>query len=154
MAGWWSSLFGKNEKEPEFIARGDTEELNGLNFKTALEAHLKWKVRLMSVIDGTSTEVIDPNTVSRDDQCVLGKWLYGEGGKQFKEQAGFQNVVAAHAHFHRCAGHALEMALDGKNQEAAAEVTGGAFAKASLEVSRHLMRLWRDLGLEREAQQK
>lgn len=151
MASWWSSLFGSAEKEPAHIADESQNELNGLNFKTALEAHLKWKVRLMSVIDGTSTEVINPNVVSRDDQCVLGKWLYGEGAANFKEYPGFQNVVTAHAHFHRCAGHALEMALDGKTTEAAAEVSGGAFAKASLEVSRHLMRLWRDLGIEKEA---
>lgn len=150
MANWWSSLFGNTEKEPAHIADESQNELSGLNFKTALEAHLKWKVRLMSVIDGTSTEVINPNVVSRDDQCVLGKWLYSEGASQFKELEGFKNVVTAHAHFHRCAGHALEMALDGKTKEAAAEVTGGAFAKASLEVSRHLMRLWRDLGIENE----
>lgn len=152
MAGWWSALFGGAEKEPAHIAADTDKEIGGLNFKTALEAHLKWKVRLMGVIDGSSTEVIDPNIVARDDQCILGKWLYGEGEKQFKDQLGFQNVVAAHAHFHRCAGHTLELALDGKTQEAAAEVTGGAFAKASLEVSRHLMRLWRDLGIEKEKQ--
>jgi hypothetical protein len=152
MASWWSTIFGSTEKEPPVIANNEDKEVGGLNFKTALEAHLKWKVRLMGIIDGSSTEVIDPNVVSRDDQCMLGKWLYGEGNRQFKEYPGFQHVVSSHAHFHKCAGHALELALDGKTQEAAAEVTGGAFAKASLEVSRHLMRLWRDLGIEKENQ--
>ncbi len=148
MASWWSTFFGKDEKEPAHIARDEDKEVAGLNFKTALEAHLKWKVTLMSVIDGTNTEVMDPRIVSRDDCCTLGKWLHGDGAKQFGEQVGFQNVVMAHAHFHHCTGRALELALDGKSKEAAAEVAGGAFAKASLEVSRHLMRLWRDLGIE------
>lgn len=148
MASWWSTFFSKDEQEPEHIARDENNELAGLNFKTALEAHLKWKLTLMSVIDGTNTEVMDPRIVSRDDRCTLGQWLYGEGAKQFGDQIGFQKVVEAHTHFHHCTGHALELALDGKNQEAAAEVAGGAFAKASLEVSRHLMRLWRDLGIE------
>ncbi|MFY9261530.1 MAG: CZB domain-containing protein [Gallionella sp.] len=151
MASWWKTLFGSSEKEPEHIAEDKDKEIGGLNFKTALEAHLKWKVRLMGVIDGSSSESIDPNIVSRDDQCVLGKWLHGDGEKQFKNQPGFQNVVIAHAHFHRCAGHTLDLALDGKTEEAAAEIAGGAFAKASLEVSRHLMRLWRDLGIEKNA---
>lgn len=148
MTSWWTTLFGNAEQLPT-AANDEDESIAGLNFKTALESHLGWKVRLMNVIDGTSEETIDPRIVSCDDQCTLGKWLHGEGAIQFGEQVGFQNVVTAHAHFHRCAGHALELALDGKNQEAAAEVSGGAFAKASLEVSRYLMRLWRDLGLER-----
>jgi methyl-accepting chemotaxis protein len=104
----------------------------------------------MDVIDGTSTEAINPNIVANDDQCVLGKWLYGEGEKQFKNQPEFQKVVTSHSYFHRCAGHTLALALDGKNQEAATEITSGEFAKASLDVSRHLMHLWRDLGIEKK----
>ncbi|MDD4963384.1 MAG: CZB domain-containing protein [Gallionella sp.] len=149
MASWWSTIFGSTEKEPEHIADDKDKEIGGLNFKTALEAHLKWKVRLMGIIDGTSTETIDPNIVSRDDQCILGKWLHGEGEKQYQEQPGFQNLVSSHAHFHRCAGNTLNLALDGKTQEAATEIANGDFAKASLDVSRHLMRLWRDLGIEK-----
>ena len=34
-------------------------ELAGLNFKTAIDAHLKWKVRLESYINGTSTEQLN-----------------------------------------------------------------------------------------------
>lgn len=146
MTSWWATFFGSTEQAT--VADDVDETVAGLNFKTALESHLKWKVRLMSVIDGTSEETIDPRIVSCDDQCTLGKWLHGEGTNQFGEQLGFQHVLASHAHFHRCAGHTLALALDGKNKEAAAEVSGGAFAKASLEVSRYLMRLWRDLGIE------
>jgi hypothetical protein len=149
MTSWWTTFFGNTEQLPVSAAEEDGI-IAGLNFKTALESHLKWKVRLMSVIDGTSEETIDPRIVSCDDQCTLGKWLHGEGEKRFGEQLGFQHVLTSHAHFHRCAGHALELALDGKNKEAAAEVSGGAFAKASLEVSRYLMRLWRDLGIEQQ----
>ncbi len=147
MTHWWTTIFGNTEASPE-LGNAVDEVIAGLNFKTALESHLGWKVRLMSVIDGSSEETIDLRIVSCDDQCTLGKWLHGEGAVQFGEQMGFQNVVAAHAHFHRCAGHALTLALDGKNKEAVAEVSGGAFAKASLEVSRYLMRLWRDLDLD------
>ncbi|MDD4963613.1 MAG: CZB domain-containing protein [Gallionella sp.] len=150
MTSWWSSLFGSNEATLMPVAEDANQEIAGLNFKTAIEAHLKWKVRLMDVIDGTSTEVINPNIVSHDDQCVLGKWLNGEGERQFKNQPEFQKVVTAHSYFHRCAGHTLALALDGKNQEAATEITSGEFAKASLDVSRHLMHLWRDLGIEKK----
>lgn len=147
--GWLSSLFGGSSEAKEFTdIEAANEEVGGLNFKTALEAHIKWKLRLKGVIDGTGTEVLDPRVVSKDDQCVLGKWLYSDGQKKFGNLPAFKDVVNAHAHFHKCAGHTLELALEGKNTEAEKELVGGEFAKASLNVSRHLMRLWRDVGIE------
>ena len=148
--GWLSSLFGKGDSNAKEFAdiENASEEIGGLNFKTALEAHIKWKLRLKGVIDGTGTEVLDPRTVSKDDQCVLGKWLYSEGQQKFGNLPAFKDVVTSHAHFHQCAGHTLELALEGKNAEAGKELTGGSFARASMDVSRHLMRLWRDVGID------
>ncbi len=143
---WWNSIFGGNEKEFSEIKADAPQEIAGLNVKTAIEAHVKWKHRLKDVIDGTSTEVLDPNIVARDDKCALGEWLHGEGSKQFGTKPGFMPVVTAHAHFHKCAGHTLNLALDGKAKEAEAELTSGDFANASLDVSTQLMRLWRDVG--------
>lgn len=144
---WWHSIFGG--KELANVKEDAGEEIAGLNFKTALEAHIKWKLRLKGVIDGTGTEVLDPRIVARDDQCALGKWINTEGTKQFGTHPEFISVVNAHTHFHKCAGHTLELALDGKVKEAEDDLIGGEFAKASLQVSRHLMRLWRDLGIEK-----
>lgn len=141
---WWSSFFGVGEKGLSEIKEGASEEIAGLNVKTAIEAHNKWKQRLKDVINGTSKEVLDPRIVSRDDQCALGKWLHDEGKKQFSAQPGFQLVATSHAHFHKCAGHTLELALKGKHEEAEAELSNGDFARASLDVSLQLMRLWRD----------
>jgi hypothetical protein len=41
----------------------------------------------------------------------------------------------------------LDLALEGRTAEAKAEVDGGDFAKASQATSRHLLRLWRSLGI-------
>ncbi len=146
---WWGSIFGSKDKEFQNLKTDSSEEIAGLNFKTALEAHIKWKLRLKGVIDGSGTEVLDPRVVARDDQCVLGKWINTEGMKQFGTHPGFISVVSAHTHFHKCAGHTLELALDGKTQEADEELASGNFARASHEVSRHLMRLWRDVGVDK-----
>jgi hypothetical protein len=148
---WWSSFFGgkEEEKNAPVIQENASEVIGGLNFKTALEAHIKWKLRLKGVIDGTGTEALDPRVVSQDNQCALGKWIYAEGQAQYGEYPGFQAVVTSHAHFHKCAGHTLELALDGKVQEADDDLATGNFARASHEVSRHLMRLWRDVGIEK-----
>jgi hypothetical protein len=145
---WFSSLFGGGHEKEAAAVEAAEEVIAGLNFKTALEAHIKWKQRLKGIIDGTGTEVLDPRIVSKDNECVLGKWLYGEGGEKFGNLPVFKEVVTAHAHFHQCAGHTLELAMEGKNAEAEKELTGGTFAKASLTVTRHLLRLWKDVGIE------
>jgi hypothetical protein len=145
MMAWWN-IFG-SDKETAGISDGASEEVGGLNFKTALEAHIKWKVRLMGVIDGSGTETLDPRVVSQDNQCALGKWIYGQGGKDYGSNPEFRELVVAHTHFHKCAGTVLDLALDGRTADAKAEVDGGDFAKASLATSRHLMRLWRSLGI-------
>jgi hypothetical protein len=144
--GWWKAIFGGNESDTAG-ATHESEQVGGLNFKTALEAHIKWKVRLMGVIDGTGTETLDPRVVSKDNQCALGKWIYGQGGKDYGNNLEFKELVLAHTHFHQCAGNVLDLALDGRTTEAKHEVETGAFARASHETSRHLMRLWRSLGL-------
>jgi hypothetical protein len=140
---WWSSMFGKEEFTE--TKDDDKEEVAGLNFKEALEAHMKWKLRLKAVIDGTSSESLDVRKVSCDDQCDLGKWIKSAGGHQFGSNPEFKSVVEAHTHFHQCAGHTLSLALDGKIEEADAELINGDFARASLAVSRYLVRLWRNV---------
>jgi hypothetical protein len=141
---WWSSIFGKDEEFTE-TKDDEKEEVAGLNFKSAMEAHLKWKLRLKSIIDGNSSESLEVKTVARDDQCDLGKWIHSQGSDQFGNNPEFKSVVEAHAQFHRCAGHTLQLALDGKFNEADAELTNGDFSRASLTVSRCLVRLWRNV---------
>lgn len=143
---WWSSFIGGSDKSFTGIKEDASEEMAGLNVKTAIEAHIKWKNRLKDVIDGTSAEVLDPQVVASDDQCALGKWLHGEGGKKFGSMPGFMPVMTAHAYFHKCAGKTLNLALEGKLKEADQELKSGDFARASMDVSLHLMRLWRDVG--------
>jgi hypothetical protein len=96
------------------------------------------------VIKGTSTETLNPAVVSSDNQCTLGKWIYGEGAKQFGSKASYAKVVAAHAQFHQCAGKTLKLALEGKTKDAEFELNSGAFPRASLEVTMNLMQLWRE----------
>jgi hypothetical protein len=50
---------------------------------TAIMAHNQWKSRLHSAIDGG--EIPDVQKVDADNQCDLGKWIYGNGRK-------FQNL--------------------------------------------------------------
>jgi hypothetical protein len=146
---WWHAIFDKKDKDIQKIMEVSADEIAGLNFKTALEAHIKWKHRLKDVINGSSTETLDPEVIGRNDMCVLGKWINSEGARKFAEQPGFVAVVGAHTHFHKCAANTLRLAQAGELEKAEADLNSGDYARASLEVSRHLMRLWRDVGIEK-----
>lgn len=100
-----------------------------MNFDEAINAHTKWKVRLRMVIEGT--EKLDPAVVCKDNQCDLGKWIYGDGAK-YNRLVSYGILKSEHAHFHQCAAAIVTKANAG-NRTAAEAMLGptGDFAKAS-----------------------
>lgn len=144
----WFKRFVQGDKTP--AASGPTDgpsieksaEFAGLNFKTAIDAHMKWKVRLESYINGTSDEVLKVEVVCRDDQCPLGKWIYDKGGEQFGYSETFFDVKAHHADFHRCAGAVLETAQKGDKEGALKLLRGGDYVKTSERVKMLLARMF------------
>ncbi|WP_035384565.1 CZB domain-containing protein [Ferriphaselus sp. R-1] len=143
---WLKKLGGggtANADEPgELVFDAGKEELGGLNFKTAIDAHMKWKLRLSAVIDGTSTETLDPDVIGRDDQCVLGKWIHGEGGRRYEDSMLFEKLRDDHATFHRCAANVLREALTGDKEQARVMLTTGDYSRASMHVTSALAKLY------------
>lgn len=132
-----------SESEPgELVFDAGKEEFAGLNFKTAIDAHMKWKLRLTAVIDGTSTEQLDPEVIGRDDQCVLGKWIYSEGGRLYEDSMLFAKLRSDHATFHRCAADVLREALYGDKGVAHQMLTTGEYSRASMHVTSALAKLY------------
>ncbi|MBR9828906.1 MAG: hypothetical protein GYB41_09715 [Oceanospirillales bacterium] len=117
-------------------------EAAGLDFKSAIEAHQRWKVRLNDVVQGHSSEILDPANVARDDGCALGKWIHGAGGDSFSGQPEFAELKRQHAHFHVCAGHVLILAQSGRKEEASAEINHGDFSRISREVVLRLAQMY------------
>lgn len=91
----------------------DEQNLSGLNLRQVLDAHTAWKFRLQQVLDGNSTEEMEVAVISQDNQCVLGKWLYGEGKKLYSHLPEYASIRIAHADFHLCAGQVLMAHQDG-----------------------------------------
>jgi len=110
-----------------------------MNFDDAIAAHIKWKVRLNQFIDGTSTEQLKSETVCKDNQCDLGKWIYGEGAA-FKAKSHYQDLVTKHAHFHRCAADVVKK-VEGNDKTGAKSLLTGQFAVASKETVTAIMEL-------------
>lgn len=117
-------------------------EVAGLDFKSAVDAHMKWKVRLDAYINGTSAETLNVDVVCRDDQCPLGKWIYARGGSEFGYSETFFDMKAHHANFHRCAGDVLRSAQAGDKARALELLHHGDYVRASERVKKLLARLF------------
>jgi hypothetical protein len=141
-------LTGKKVKQPlpvaiaVNIADVAQEEMVGLNFKSAIEAHQNWKKRLTSVVDGSSTETLQVEIVSRDDQCLLGKWIYSANTESFSSLEQFAQLKKNHAHFHICAGQVLHLAQLKNKEQAISELKDGNYAQASQQVIRDLVTVY------------
>jgi methyl-accepting chemotaxis protein len=127
-----------------------TSELKALPNKTevsnldeAISAHIKWKHRLNQFIDGTSTEKLDSSVVCKDNQCALGKWIYGDGGKH-KNSTYYGELLTKHANFHVCAGSVVKK-VEEHDKAGAEAVLKGEFAIAAKETVTAIMNLKKDI---------
>lgn len=116
-----------------------------MNFDEAIAAHTKWKVRLRTFIDGTG-EKLESAKVAVDNQCDLGKWIYGEGAK-YKSLDSYAKLRESHARFHKCAAQVVEQASSGKKQQAEAMIgAGGEFSRLSQETVGAIMQMRKAAG--------
>jgi hypothetical protein len=117
-----------------------------LDFMSAIEAHIRWKVRLETYINGESKEQLDAAVVGRDDQCALGKWIHGPGGAKYGELPLFQGLRETHAGFHQCAAQVIQNVDQGDTAKAVEILTRGCYAKYSNKAKAELARLSIELG--------
>ena len=109
------------------------------HFDEAIAAHIKWKMRLNQFIDGTSSEKLDRAVVCKDNLCVLGKWIYGNG-VQHKDIIHYGDLVTKHANFHRCAGEVVGK-VDAHDKAGAHALLAGEFSNAAKETVTAIMAL-------------
>jgi methyl-accepting chemotaxis protein len=78
------------------------------DFDAAIKAHIDWKMKLGKYINNPDGS-LDPKVVCTDNNCALGKWLYGDGA-QFKNEypEDYENLRQSHAEFHKIAGSIIE----------------------------------------------
>ena len=65
-----------------------------MDFNEAIKAHTFWKVTLRWMINGQRS--IDGEKLGRDDECELGRWIYGHGAEYARFSA-YQTLVKEHA---------------------------------------------------------
>jgi hypothetical protein len=100
-----------------------------LDFSALILAHSRWKSKLKSAIE--NQEKVDVAVVGRDDQCDLGKWLYGEG-KKYAHLPEYTDLKNKHSKFHSLIPKVIEQSH--ASREKALEmlsVGSGEFAMAT-----------------------
>lgn len=88
------------------------------NFKAATQAHMDWKMKLTRYLQSPDKS-LNPDHVCLDNQCVLGKWIYGDGKVYHEIQPEmYENLRGSHAQFHKTAGEIIRLAHLNEMQKA------------------------------------
>ena len=136
--GFFSSLLDLGESKKTNIK----DEINILD---AINAHILWKIRLEDYLNGTSEEKLDPESICRDDQCELGKWIYGPALKHFHDaDEGFKTLRDDHAQFHTIAGYVV-LSVQANDRAAAQVLMKGGYMNISHKVVHDLTELNKQL---------
>ena len=99
--------------------------LASLDIDAAINAHERWKARVMDYLEGRSTEKMDPDVIRQDHRSALGSWLHGVGAATMGHQAAFPLLMARHQYFHEQAANMIELAQQGEWDKAVQVLNGG-----------------------------
>lgn len=93
-------------------------------------------------------EQMDAATISKDNCCAVGLWLYGEGKSRWGAKPEFQRALDKHKAFHGEAGRVAALINAGRYAEAESALGNGtAYAGASSGVGVALIALKRAAAL-------
>jgi len=114
---------------PALLTRSLVNEGN-IDLDSAVKAHADWKLKLRNA--SAAHDTLDAATVSRDDCCVLGKWLHGAGRPSYGHLPQFSQLLDRHASFHQEAGRVATTINQGRYDQAKAMLGAGTpFSDAS-----------------------
>lgn len=111
-----------------------------MDFEQAVAEHLAWKDQLFDYLarpDGR----LNPSDAASDQNCTLGKWIYGEGST-YAGDPEFATLRSEHAHFHKVVANIVSgarLGLSVRNEAALERET--EFGKTSANVISALMAL-------------
>jgi methyl-accepting chemotaxis protein len=78
-----------------------------LDFAGIKAAHRDWRLKLRNFLDGHENLATEKLTSHRD--CGLGKWLYGEGTRQYGDLPGFRELEEKHKYMHGVVKDVVEL---------------------------------------------
>lgn len=96
-----------------------------LDIDAAINAHERWKARLMDYLEGRSSERMDPDVIRQDHRSALGHWLHSVGAATMGHLPAFALLMVRHQYFHAQAATMVELAQRGEWDKAVQILNGG-----------------------------
>lgn len=95
-----------------------------LDVDAAINAHERWKARLMDYLEGRLPVGLDPDVIRRDDYSALGCWLHGVGADVLGHHPAYPLLIARHRYFHEQAAEMVQWAQQGEWDHVVAILNG------------------------------
>ena len=95
-----------------------------LDVDAAINAHERWKARLMDYLEGRLPVGLDPAVIRRDDYSALGRWLHGVGADVLGHHPAYPLLMARHRYFHEQAAEMVQWAQQGEWDHVVAVLNG------------------------------
>ena len=95
-----------------------------LDVDAAINAHVRWKARLMDYLEGRLPVGLDPDVIRRDDYSALGRWLHGVGADLLGPHPAYPLLMARHRYFHEQAAEMVQWAQQGEWDHVVAILNG------------------------------
>ena len=95
-----------------------------LDVDAAINAHERWKARLMDYLEGRLPVGLDPDVIRRDDYSALGRWLHGVGADVLGPHPAYPLLMARHRYFHEQAAEMVQWAQQGEWDHVVAVLNG------------------------------
>ena len=95
-----------------------------LDVDAAINAHERWKARLMDYLEGRLPVGLDPDVIRRDDYSALGRWLHGVGADVLGHHPAYLLLMARHRYFHEQAAEMVQWAQQGEWDHVVAILNG------------------------------
>ncbi len=92
--------------------------VQGIDLSAAKAAHLSWKTRLRSFLDGESS-LTEQEAVSHFD-CAFGKWYYSDGKQKYGQMQEFSSIERPHEQLHALVKEAIHHQSTGEHGQAEA----------------------------------
>jgi Chemoreceptor zinc-binding domain len=119
--------------------RGDIMDLD-----EAMLKHAQWKIKFRAAME--KKEVMDVQTISKDNCCDLGKWLASDGKRQLGALNSFSECCTKHTAFHVEAGRVATLINEKKYTEAEKMLgPGSRYGEASNAVALAITKLKKEV---------
>lgn len=107
--------------------------ITAIDVDIAIACHESWKLCLENVLDGKSSDILNPEVLGLDNRCELGQWLYGPGQQRLGQHPAFPVLIARHKYFHLQASSVAALAQSG-NIDQARQIFNTSYQQASSQV--------------------